>query len=143
MAKSVKIEIPNNGAQKLATALVAAKKAEAEAKAKRYEIEDKLLAHPSLKKHLATEGTVNFAVKNGDGIRIVGKLNRNIDQDMVKSDKWTDLPIEIRETCFRWKAELQLTPFKALDKMTPKMANKVRKFFAVTPGRSTITITQA
>lgn len=142
MAKKVIHEIPKNGAQKLATALVAAKKVEAEARSARYEIEDKLLAHPSVKKHLATEGTVNFAVKGGDTIKIVGKLNRNVDQDMVKSDKWTDLPVEIRETCFRWKAELQLTPFKALDKMTPKMANKVRKFFAVTPGRSTITVTQ-
>ncbi len=142
MAKSVKIEIARNGAQKIATALLAAKKAEAQAKQERIELEDKLLNHPSIKKGLKPEGTVNFQVKDGDAIKIVGKLYRSVDQDAVKSDKWTDLPVEIRETCFRWKADLQLTAVKALDASNPKMANKVHKFFSTTPGRAAITITQ-
>ncbi len=141
MAKSVKHEIPKNGAQKIATALVAAKKAEAVAKGVRMDLEDKLLAHPSIKKHLTIEGTVNFAVKDGDAIKVACKLNRNVDQDMAKGDEWSSLPIEIRETCFRWKAEVVLSNLRALEKMDVKTFRKVQKFFTTTAGRSTISVT--
>ena len=141
MAKSNKIDLPNNGANKIAINLMAAKKSEAAAKKIRMDLEDKLLAHPSVKKHLAVEGTKTFSIKGGCGFKIVGKLNRNVDQDKIQGDDWSKLPVEIRETIFRWKAELNLAPFKALDKMNPKMAIKVGKFFVVTPGRSTISVT--
>lgn len=137
-----KFDLPKNGANKIAIDLMAAKQSEAAAKKIRMDLEDKLAAHPSVKKHLITEGTMTFSVKDGCGFKIVNKLYRNVDQDIVQSDKWTDLPVEIRETVFRWKAELNLTPFKSLDKMDPKMANKVRKFFKVTSGRPTITVTE-
>lgn len=136
-----KFDLPLNGANKIALALVAAKKAEALAKMVRMDLEDKLATHPSVKKYLIAEGTMTFNIKDGCDFKIVNKMYRNVDQDMVKSDKWSDLPVEIRESVFRWKAELNLTQFKSLDKMNSKMANKVRKFFKVTPGRPAISVT--
>ena len=134
------IQLSDNGLTKLAISLSTAKAREGLARAARIELEDKILAKVSKNHSIPSEGTLNFETPS---VKIGIKLGvrRNVDQDMVKSDDWTKLPIEIRESVFRWKAELNLRELRSLEKLNLKTFRKVQKFFTTTGSKPAVTIT--
>ncbi len=134
------IQLSDNGLTTLAINLVSAKADEAEARAKRIELEEKIEAKLRLKGDIGTEGTHNFETPSVK-IGLKTGLRRNVDQDMVKGDEWSNLPIEIRESVFRWKAELNLPALRALEKMNKKTLRKVQKFFTTSSAKTTVTVT--
>ena len=134
------IQLADNGITTLAKNLVAAKAVEAAAHEKRVDLEVKLEAKLRLKGDILAEGTHNFetpAVKIG----FKTGLRRNVDQDKVKSEDWNKLPIEIRETVFRWKAELNLRDLRSLEKLNGKAFRQVQKFFVTTASKPNISVT--
>ena len=134
------IQLSDNGLTTLAINLKNAKTKEASARADRIELEEKIEAKLRLKGDIGSEGTYNFETPSVK-IGLKTGLRRNVDQDMVKSGDWSKLPIEIRESIFRWKAELNLRELRALEKISPTTFRKVQKFFSTSLSKPTISIT--
>ena len=138
MARKPTIKLADNGITVLAKNLADAKRIEDEAKAKRIQIEEKIVA--KLQKDLGTEGTFNFETPSVK-IKVGTALYRTVDQDKVASDEWMKLPAGVRETVFRWKADLQLSNLRSLEQLDPKSFKLVQKFYTSKDAKPSVTIT--
>lgn len=113
-----------------------AKQAEADAAAKRREIEDALVKQFSIAETL--DGTENREAE-GFKIKIVGRMARKIDSDLLQ-----ELALEHGLTdhlgrLFRWKPEIDAKAWKATDST---ITNPLLGAITTTPSRPSFTITK-
>lgn len=114
---------------------LAAKQAEAEAIAKRRDIEDQIKSHVGISDNL--EGT-GVLFPDHYTIKITGRIDRKID-----SDKLQELAAEYGLTdhlssLFRWKPEINMTAWKAADEAITK---PLAAAITAKPGRPSFSIT--
>lgn len=113
-----------------------AKQAEADAVAKRREIEDALVKQFSIAENL--DGIENREAE-GFKIKIVGRMARKIDSDLLQ-----ELAVEHGLTdhlgrLFRWKPEIDAKAWKATDST---ITNPLLGAITTTPSRPSFTITK-
>lgn len=113
-----------------------AKEAERIAIDVRREIEDKLITQFAVKPDL--DGTDNRE-DAGFKIKIVGRMNRKVDADMVQDLAASAGLSEHLSSLFRWKPELNMAVWKATDK---SITDKLAPAITVTPGRPSFTISK-
>lgn len=113
-----------------------AKEAERIATELRREIEEKLVQQFGITADL--EGTENRE-DNGWKIKIVGRMNRKVDADMVQELAAAEGLSDHLSSLFRWKPELNMAVWKATDK---SITDKLAPAITVTPGRPSFTITK-
>lgn len=114
---------------------LAAKQAEAEAIAKRRDIEDRIKSVAGISESL--EGT-EIVSPDHYTIKIVGRIDRKVD-----SDKLQDLAAEYGlsdhlSSLFRWKPEINMTAWKAADEAITK---PLAAAITAKPGRPSFSIT--
>lgn len=114
---------------------LAAKQAEAEAIAKRRDIEDQIKSHVGISDNL--EGT-GVLFPDHYTIKITGRIDRKID-----SDKLQELAAEYGlsdhlSSLFRWKPEINITAWKAADESITK---PLAAAITAKPGRPSFSIT--
>ena len=114
---------------------LAAKQAEAEAIAKRRDIEDQIKSHVGISDNL--EGT-GVLFPDHYTIKITGRIDRKID-----SDKLQELAAEYGlsdhlSSLFRWKPEINITAWKASDESITK---PLAAAITAKPGRPSFSIT--
>jgi len=114
---------------------LAAKQAEAEAIAKRRDIEDRIKSLAGISESL--EGTETVSPDHYT-IKIVGRIDRKID-----SDKLQELAAEYGlsdhlSSLFRWKPEINMTAWKAADESITK---PLAAAITAKPGRPSFSIT--
>lgn len=114
---------------------LAAKQAEAEAIAKRRDIEDQIKSHVGISDNL--EGT-GVLFPDHYTIKITGRIDRKVD-----SDKLQELAAEYGLTdhlssLFRWKPEINMTAWKAADESITK---PLAAAITAKPGRPSFSIT--
>jgi hypothetical protein len=111
-----------------------AKAAEADATAKRRELEDQMVAQFNVPSNL--DKTANFEA-DGYKIKIEGRINRKIN-----SEKLQDIAVEHGlmahlECLFRWKPEINAAVWKSTD---PAITTPLLDAITSTPGRPSFTI---
>lgn len=114
---------------------LAAKQAEAEAIAKRRDIEDRIKSVAGISESL--EGT-EIVSPDHYTIKIVGRIDRKVD-----SDKLQELAAEYGlsdhlSSLFRWKPEINMTAWKAADEAITK---PLAAAITAKPGRPSFSIT--
>jgi hypothetical protein len=119
----------------LSSMWLAAKQAEAEAMARRREIEDRIKSIVGIAESL--EGTETISPDHYT-IKIVGRIDRKVD-----SDKLQELAAEYGLTdhlssLFRWKPEINMTAWKAADESITK---PLAAAITAKPGRPSFSIT--
>ena len=113
-----------------------AKENETDCIQERREVEDELTR--LLEVNSAHEGTVNFEL-DGYEIKIVSRLNRKIDPDLLQEIAAEhDLSAHL-SSLFRWKPELDMKSWKSADK---EITNKLLAAITTTAGRPSYSITK-
>lgn len=112
-----------------------AKDAEAEAVAKRREIEDQLKAYAMVPEN--AEGTIT--IKNDAfNIKVVGRIDRKVDAERVQELAAEHGLTEHLSALFRWKPEINMSVWKSADSsITEPLLGAITS----KPGRPSFTIT--
>lgn len=111
-----------------------AKAREKAAQDERREIEDQIVAQLGVEESL--DGTLNAIVENRK-VKIVGRLNRKVDSDLVKKIAEENDLVDHAARLFRWTAEMSLSTWKATDK---KITDMFQTAITVSPGRPSFSI---
>lgn len=113
-----------------------AKQAEADAQAKRREIEDELVK--LLRISEALDGTENREAE-GYKVKIVGRMNRKIDADALQEIANENGLTDHLGSLFRWKPEINASAWKATD---TSITNQLLGAITTTPSRPSFSITK-
>lgn len=113
-----------------------AKQAEADAVAKRREIEDALVKQFSISETL--DGTESREVE-GFKVKIVGRMARKVDADMLQELAAEHGLTDHLGRLFRWKPDINATAWKAADST---ITNPLLGAITTTPSRPSFTITK-
>lgn len=113
-----------------------AKQAEADAQAKRREIEDELVK--LLRISEALDGTENREAE-GYKVKIVGRMNRKIDADALQEIANENGLTDHLGRLFRWKPEINASAWKATD---TSITNQLLGAITTTPSRPSFSITK-
>ena len=111
-----------------------AKAAEADATAKRRELEDQMVAQFNVPSTL--DKTANFEA-DGYKIKIEGRINRRINSDKLQEIAVEHGLMAHLECLFRWKPEINAAIWKSTD---PSITNPLLDAITATPGRPSFTI---
>lgn len=117
--------------QELLSGIRDAKLAEATAKAKRLALEDQVFAL------CAADAPVEGTLK-GEGFSITYKLNRSVDTDRLFA-AYETLSANAKKA-FRFKAEVSLTQYRALEEMDSAGFSTVADFVTTKPAKPSIEI---
>lgn len=120
----------------LAKDWIAAKKAEAEAQETRRLIEDKLIKAVGIPNTL--EGT-STREAGPYKIKIVGRVNRKVDADLVQVIAAETGCEDHLQSLFRWKPEINAAAWKGAPEFITKALSKA---VTTTPGRPSFDITE-
>ncbi|WP_131669226.1 DUF7173 family protein [Psychrobacter pygoscelis] len=106
---------------------------EAQAKERRYEIEQEIITLVGV----LDEGTTNeetdcFKVKT------VGKLTRSLDDKAIQAD-WDNLPSEVKQ-CFKFKASLDTKNLRALEAMRSDLVPVMAKYITTKPAKPSVLV---
>ena len=112
----------------LVAALAAAKAEEEQARQRRLQIEEEILALMPSK----DEGTVT---DKDAGITVTYKLTRTVDTEALQA-RWLELSAAA-QAAFRWKAEVDLRALRTLDEADYKLA---AAYITTKPAKPTVTI---
>lgn len=113
-----------------------AKQAEADAQAKRREIEDELVKQLGISE--ALDGTENREAE-GFKIKIVGRMSRKIDSDALQEIANENGLTDHLGRLFRWKPEINASAWKATD---TSITNQLLGAITTTPSRPSFSITK-
>ena len=119
---------------KLAQDWIAAKRAEAEAIANRRAIEDAIKAAASIPETL--DGTQNLQTV-GYTIKVVGRIDRKVDSDLVQELAAEHGLKEHLGSLFRWKPEINSAAWKAADE---SITRPLAQAITAKPGRPSFQI---
>lgn len=108
-----------------------AKSQEDQAKARRLDIEEKIIS--LVPPCDGMEGTTSIA-----GLSIAYKVTRKVDSDALFA-AFNTLPVNAQKA-FRFKAEVALTQFRALKEFDAALYAKVADFVTTTPAKPSITL---
>lgn len=114
---------------------LAAKAAEADAVKRRRKMEDHILSLLGVPATL--EGTANAETDGGHKIKLVGRLNRKVNPDLVQEIAAENGLEEHLSNLFRWKPEINAAAWKAASSsVTATLAGAI----TTTPGRPSFAI---
>ena len=116
----------------LKTALIEAKLAEDAAKRQRIEVEEAILTHFPQRTLEDTQTDKDF------GITVSYKVTRTVDTDALK-DAWDTLNTN-QQKAFKWKADLDLKTFRAIQDLEPVLFEKVLQFVTTKPAKPSVTL---
>jgi hypothetical protein len=117
----------------LAQDWLAAKKAEADAHARRVEIEADLLLHSQP----ASEGTDRVETE-ATKLAVTYGMRRKVDSDAL-SDAWGAVPELVRK-CFKWSADVDLKTLRALQLANADLYAQAAKFITATPAKPAVKV---
>lgn len=112
------------------------KEVERQASETRRIIEDRLLSLIGIAENL--EGTENASTENGYQIKVVGRMNRKVDADLLQELAVENGLSDHLSSLFRWKPDINLSAWKSTDS---SITNKLLPAITTTPGRPSFTIT--
>lgn len=121
----------------LAAAWQSAKADEEQARARRLEIENQLIAAYPV---TGIEGTTHADVA-GFKVTITQRLNRTVNSEALQAG-WILLPHVVREA-FRWSADLDLRQYRALESANPDAFRLAADFVVAKPAKATVKVEAA
>ncbi len=122
-----------NTMQELAAAWIEAKAAETAAVERRREIDARIAGLMLVK----DEGT-SSAPFGCFRVSVTAKLTRTLDSSAVQNS-WNDLP-ELAHDAFRWKPELDMKHYRALESANPAVFALVSRFVTAKPATPTVKV---
>jgi len=108
------------------------KKLEDAAKNDRLNIEAAILAHFPTDK---TEGSVTDA---DAGVTVSYKVTRTVDTEAVQT-AWDSLTVNAQKA-FKWKADLDLKAFRAVQDMDPQSFTQISAFVTTKPAKPSVSV---
>lgn len=118
----------------LAAAWRSAKADEDQARARRLEIENQLLAAYPV---TGVEGTTHADVP-GFKVTMTQRLTRSVNTEALQAE-WPVLPPVVREA-FRWSADLDLRQYRALESANPDAYRLAADFVVAKPAKPTVKV---
>ena len=124
-----------NDLQLLVLDWIETKETERKAAETRRMIEDRMLSLIGVPETL--EGTETASTEAGFTIKVVGRMNRKVDTDLLQELANENGLTEHLSSLFRWKPDVNLSAWKSTDSSS---TNKLSPAITTTPGRPSFTI---
>jgi hypothetical protein len=121
----------------LSSMWLAAKESERLATEERRKVEDRMLSLIGIAENM--EGTENALTESGFAIKVVGRMTRKVDAELVQEIASEHGLTDHLSTLFRWKPELNAAAWKATDQ---SITNPLLAAITTTPGRPSFSITK-
>lgn len=115
---------------------LASKETEKAAIEHRRELEDTMLSLLGVAESL--DGTDTFDLDSGYKIKVVGRMNRKVDSDIIQEIAAENGLTAHLQSLFRWKPELNLSAWKSADK---SITDVLIGGITTSPGRPSFSIT--
>lgn len=126
-----------NSLDECAAAWMAAKQAEADAVTLRRQLEDRMASLIGIAAN--AEGTTNAQAPGGYKIKVVARIDRKVDSDMVQELAAQHGLTEHLSSLFRWKPELNKAQW---DHCAQNIRDALAGAITAKPGRPSFTITK-
>lgn len=126
-----------NTLSECAAAWMAAKKAEADAVALRRDLEDRMTSLIGIAE--SHEGTTSASAPGGFKIKVVGRIDRKVDAELVQELAADAGLTDHLPALFRWKPELNKAQW---DHASPSIRDALAPAITAKPGRPSYSITK-